>query len=110
MSVSPAPTEGGLSQARLGSASPASSVASPIRCVPHQPGSLRGSYGGAADGDAVDADRREPDTHRHGLAVLAARPNTLVELQVATDTRDAREGLGTVPDQRRPFDRRRDAS
>src|SRR5881628_758479 len=118
MSVSPAPTEGGLSQARPGSAAPASSVAPPANPARSE-GGLRkelvaptrpASYGRSADGDAVDADRREPDAHRHGLAVLAARPNTLVELQVATDTRDAREGLGAVPDQRRPFDRRRDAS
>src|SRR2546427_4846198 len=99
MSVSPAPTEGGLSQARPGSASPASSVAPPTSPAPTE-GGLRkelvaptrpislalergdvASYRGAADRDAVDADRREPDAHRHGLAVLAARPNTLVELQ-----------------------------
>src|SRR2546428_12948897 len=118
MSVRPGRSEGGLGQARPGSASPGSSVypptsparserglsrerVSPTRLIPPAPErSDPASYRGAADCDAVDANRREADAHRHGLAVLAAGPPALVELQVAADARDAREGLGAVADQR----------
>src|SRR5262249_57611226 len=60
--------------------------------------------------DAVDADRRQADAHRHGLAVLAAGAHTLVELQVVADAGDPRERLRAVADQGGALDRRRDLS
>src|SRR5438876_3881975 len=65
-----------------------------------------GSYGRAADGQVVDADRRKPHTHRDRLAFLAAGAHALVQLEVATDADDARQRLGAVADQRRALDRR----
>src|SRR5439155_705265 len=66
----------------------------------------RCSYRRPAHGQLVDADRREPHTHRDRLALLATGANALVELEVATDARDARQRIGTVADQRRALDRR----
>src|SRR5262245_20677553 len=68
------------------------------------------SYRRSSDGDAVDADRRQADAHRHGLAVLAAGAHALVELQVVADAGDPRERLRAVADQRGALDRRRDLS
>src|SRR3989454_7556866 len=74
--------------------------------VPHVPTHSTASYGRAADGQGVDADRRKPHTHRDRLAFLAAGAHALVQLEVATDADDARPRLGAVADQRRALDRR----
>src|SRR5438445_1014731 len=68
------------------------------------------SYGRAADGQVVDADRRKPHTHRDRLALLAAGTHALVQLEVAPDAYDTRQRLGAVADQRRALDRRGHAS
>src|SRR2546430_2657266 len=69
--------------------------------VPHVPTHSTASYGRAADGQVVDADRRKPHTHRDRLAFLAAGAHALVQLEVATDADDARQRLGAIADQRR---------
>src|SRR2546425_139126 len=74
--------------------------------VPHVPTHSTASYGRAADGQVVDADRRKPHTHRDRLAFLAAGAHALVQLEVATDADDARQRLGAIADQRRALDRR----
>src|SRR5207247_7486369 len=86
----------------------------PTRCDPApflMPLSIPGaaSYRGAADGQVVDADRREPHTHRDRLTLLTAGAHALVELEVAADARDAAQRLGAVADQRRALDRHRHA-
>src|SRR3989475_2607852 len=91
----PGPSVGGL---RRGATRPLSTC----RVSFHGPA----SYGRAADGQVVDADRRKPHTHRDRLAFLAAGAHALVQLEVAPDADDARQRLGTVADQRRALDRR----
>src|SRR5207248_8885210 len=52
--------------------------------------------GRAADCQAVDAQRRLADAHRHALALLAAGPHARIELHVVADHRHARERVRPV--------------
>src|SRR3981081_429764 len=54
--------------------------------------------GRAADRESFDPERRLADADGHALAVLATGPNTVVELQVVADHRDARQHVRTVAD------------
>src|SRR5450432_2456410 len=58
-----------------------------------------------ADGQAIDAQRRLSDAHRHALAVLAAGADTRIERHVVTDHRHPRQRIGAVADQRGALDR-----
>src|SRR6185437_5243903 len=62
----------------------------------------------AADGDAVDAQRRLADADRHALAVLAAGADAAVECKVVADHRHAVQVGRSVADQHRALDRRPD--
>src|SRR3982074_1612468 len=53
----------------------------------------------AADRESFDPERRLADADGHALAVLATGSNTVVELQVVADHRDARQHVRTVADQ-----------
>ena len=61
--------------------------------------------GCAADGQAVDAQGRLADAHRHALAFLAAGADAGVELHVVADHGHARERIGAVADDGRALDR-----
>src|ERR1700733_11680250 len=61
---------------------------------------------GATDGQAVDAQRRLTDAHRHALAFLAARAHTIIKFQVVADHADACEHIRPVADECCPFQRR----
>src|SRR5262245_47756002 len=100
-------TEGGLKQARAGSAAAYLSQGD-LRAPLAIHGLRVRSYRRSPYGDSVDPDRRQADADRHGLAVLAAGAHTLVELQVVADPRHARERLRAVADQGRALHRRGD--
>src|SRR6185312_14307666 len=59
----------------------------------------------ASHGQPVDAQRRLADADRYVLPFLAAGAHTLVELQVVADHAHARQHVGSVADERRPFER-----
>src|SRR6516165_8203637 len=69
-----------------------------------------GASAGAAHREAIDPERRLTDADRNALAVLAAGADAIVELQVVADHRDARQNVGTVPDERRALEWRADAT
>src|SRR5579863_6272945 len=83
---------------------------------PFIPGNLRAgvaprssrSAAGAADGDAVDAQRRLADADRHALAVLAAGADAVIERQIVADHGDAVQVGRSVADQHGALDRRAD--
>src|SRR5262245_59494501 len=54
---------------------------------------------GPADRDAVHAQGGLADAHRHALAVLAARTDTRIELEIVADHPDPVEVGRTVADQ-----------
>src|SRR5262249_21141785 len=58
-----------------------------------------------SDGDAVDLDRGGAHAHGHRLAVLAARPHPVGELEVAPHHRYPREHVGPVADEVHPLER-----
>src|SRR4030081_1588752 len=66
--------------------------------------------GRAADRESFDPERRLADADGHALAVLATGPNTVVELQVIADHRDARQHVRTVADQGGALEGRADAA
>src|SRR5579883_1089500 len=62
------------------------------------------SCGGAADGEAVHAQRGLTDADRHLLPVLAAGADAVIEPQIIADHADLGEGVGTIADERRALD------
>src|SRR5260370_37117014 len=58
----------------------------------------------AADRESLDPERRLADADGHALAILAAGSNTVVELQVVADHRDAGQHVGTIADQGRALE------
>ena len=61
---------------------------------------------GPADGDLGDLHRRRPDADRHRLAILAAGPGPVRELEVAAQHRHLAQHVGAVADQVGPLERR----
>src|SRR5579863_9058506 len=86
------------------------------RCYPRKPCAIRGENspllhksagifsGGATNGQAIDFDGRDTDAYGHSLAIFAAGPDTLVQLQVISNHRNPRQHVGAVANQRRAFD------
>src|SRR6516165_12286033 len=68
----------------------------------------RAALGGAADGEAVNPERRLTDADGNALAVLAAGAYAIIELQIVADHRYAREHVRTVADERCALERRAD--
>src|SRR5258707_3641957 len=64
----------------------------------------------AADRECIDPERRLTDADRHALSILAAGSNTVVELQVVADHRDAHQHVRTVADQGRALEGRAHAA
>src|SRR5687767_2170758 len=62
----------------------------------------------AANGHAIDADRRQPYADRHRLPIFAAGADPFIELQVIPYHRDPGQYVGAVADQRSAFYRARD--
>src|SRR5262249_31543556 len=60
---------------------------------------------GAADGQVVDAHRRQADAHRHGLTIFPARAEAGVGLRVVADARHVLERFGPHADQRDSLER-----
>src|ERR1700730_5128971 len=64
----------------------------------------------AADRESFDPERRLADADGHALPVLATGSNTVVELQVVANHRDARQHVRTVADQGGALEGRADAA
>src|ERR1700674_5543251 len=58
---------------------------------------------GAADGQAVNAQRWLANADRHALAVLAASADPVVKRQVVADHRDPGQCVRAIADERRPL-------
>src|SRR6202045_3870147 len=59
---------------------------------------------GAADRESFDPERRLTDADGNALPILAAGSNTVVELQVVADHRDARQHVRTIADEGRALE------
>src|ERR1700757_4074795 len=80
-----------------------------VGCCPQTCGT-GDSSGGAADGEAVDPERGLTHADGNALPILATGADSIVELEVVADHRDARENIRAIADQGRTLQRCADAA